>query len=87
MAQLDRPNYTARAGSDSTAGAFDPGLRERGADTVEDAKAASREPFTACSDVADTFGEALDRSIRTRPYATLAAAAGIGFLFGACWRR
>jgi hypothetical protein len=34
--------------------------------------------MTAFSDVADTFGDALNDSLLRRPYATLAGAAGIG---------
>jgi hypothetical protein len=41
----------------------------------------------AFRDVADTFGDAMEDSLRRRPYATLAVVAGIGFLFGAAWRR
>jgi ElaB/YqjD/DUF883 family membrane-anchored ribosome-binding protein len=31
--------------------------------------------------------EAIDESLKQRPYTTLAIAAAIGFLFGATWRR
>ena len=41
----------------------------------------------AFRDVADTFGDAIEDSLKRRPYATLAMVAGIGFLFGAAWRR
>jgi ElaB/YqjD/DUF883 family membrane-anchored ribosome-binding protein len=37
--------------------------------------------------VSDHFVEALDESIKKRPYTTLAIVAGIAFLFGAAWRR
>jgi ElaB/YqjD/DUF883 family membrane-anchored ribosome-binding protein len=61
--------------------------RNRAESVVSDARAKGQEAATAITDVADTFGEAVEESIRTRPYATLAVAAGIGFLFGACWSR
>ena len=58
------------------------------ADSVlSDASATGREAVDAFRDVADTFGDAVEDSLKRRPYATLAIAAGIGFLFGAAWRR
>src|SRR5262245_14049376 len=58
------------------------------ADSVlSDASATGREAVDAFRDVADTFGEAVEDSLKRRPYATLAVVAGIGFLFGAAWRR
>jgi ElaB/YqjD/DUF883 family membrane-anchored ribosome-binding protein len=86
MAQFDTPDYAARGRSESQAGvAAD--LRQRAQDTVEDVKARGRETATAFSEVADTFGDAVEESVRTRPYATLAIAAGVGFLFGCAWSR
>jgi len=38
-------------------------------------------------EVSDHFVDAIDESIKTRPYTTLAIVAGLGFLFGATWRR
>jgi ElaB/YqjD/DUF883 family membrane-anchored ribosome-binding protein len=51
------------------------------------AQESGREAVDAFRDVADTFGDALEDSLKRRPYATLAVAAGIGFLFGVAWRR
>ena len=62
-------------------------VRGRAETMVSDAKQTGKKAATAFSDVADTFGDALDDSIRRRPYATLAIVAGIGFLFGAAWAR
>ena len=62
-------------------------VRGRAEPLVSDAKQTGKEAATAFSDLADTFGDALDDSIRRRPYATLAIVAGIGFLFGAAWAR
>jgi ElaB/YqjD/DUF883 family membrane-anchored ribosome-binding protein len=54
---------------------------------ISGALESGREAVDAFRDVADTFGDALEDSLKRRPYATLAIAAGIGFLFGAAWRR
>ena len=54
---------------------------------VADAQERGREAVGAVREVSDNFVEALDESIKTRPYATLAVVAALGFLFGATWRR
>lgn len=54
---------------------------------VSDAQAKGQEAVGAMREVSDHFVEALDQSIKERPYATLAIAAALGFLFGATWRR
>jgi ElaB/YqjD/DUF883 family membrane-anchored ribosome-binding protein len=54
---------------------------------ISDAQATGKDAVDAFREVADTFGDALDDSLKHRPYATLAMAAGIGFLLGAVWRR
>ena len=54
---------------------------------LSDATETGREAVDAFRDVADTFGDAIEDSLKRRPYATLAMVAGIGFLFGAAWRR
>lgn len=46
-----------------------------------------QEAIDAVRDVADTLGDAIEDSLRRRPYATLAMVAGVAFLFGAAWRR
>ena len=56
-------------------------------DVVADAQEQSREAVDAMREVSDNFVEAIDESIKNRPYATLAIVAGLGFLFGATWRR
>jgi ElaB/YqjD/DUF883 family membrane-anchored ribosome-binding protein len=48
---------------------------------------AVQEAFGAMREVSDNFVDALDQSLRSRPYTTLAIAAGLGFLLGAAWRR
>ncbi len=56
-------------------------------DAVADAQEHSREAVDAMREVSDNFVEAIDKLIKNRPYATLAIVAGLGFLFGATWRR
>src|SRR5262249_10163796 len=72
MAQVKGQAQRAKASVDS---AFSD-VQERGRETVD-----------AFRDVADTFGDAIEDSLKKRPYATLAIVAGLGFLFGAAWRR
>ncbi len=45
------------------------------------------EAVDAVREVGDNMVDAIDVSLKTRPYTTLALALGIGFLFGATWRR
>jgi ElaB/YqjD/DUF883 family membrane-anchored ribosome-binding protein len=54
---------------------------------ISDLQDKGRETVDAFRDVADTFGDAVEDSLKRRPYATLAVVAGIGFLFGAAWKR
>jgi ElaB/YqjD/DUF883 family membrane-anchored ribosome-binding protein len=54
---------------------------------MAEAERKGREAASAVRDVSDHFVEALDESIKTRPYTTLALVAGLAFLFGATWRR
>ncbi len=54
---------------------------------VADAQGKSREAADAVREVSDNFIGAVDESIATRPYTTLAIVAGLGFLLGATWRR
>jgi ElaB/YqjD/DUF883 family membrane-anchored ribosome-binding protein len=72
MAQVKGQARRAKASVDS---AFSD-MQDKGRETVD-----------AFRDVADTFGDAVEDSLKKRPYATLAIVAGLGFLFGAAWRR
>ncbi len=56
-------------------------------DAVSEAEDKGREAVDAVRQVSDHFVEAIDESIKTRPYTTLAIVAGLAFLFGATWRR
>jgi len=46
-----------------------------------------REAMENVREVGDTFAAAVDKSLKQRPYTTLALAVAGGFLFGAIWRR
>jgi|SRR5579863_6979240 len=54
---------------------------------VSDAQDKGREAAEAVHDVSDNFIDAIDESIKARPYTTLALVAGLAFVFGATWRR
>ena len=54
---------------------------------MSDAQDKGREAVGAVREVSDNFIDAIDESIKTRPYTTLAIVAGLGFLFGATYRR
>ena len=56
-------------------------------EALADAGGKGREAVDAVREVGDNLLEAVDESLKTRPYTTLALAAAIGFLFGATWRR
>jgi ElaB/YqjD/DUF883 family membrane-anchored ribosome-binding protein len=56
-------------------------------DLMAGAQDTGREAVGAMREVSDNFVDAIDESIKTRPYTTLAIVAGLGFLFGATWRR
>ena len=46
----------------------------------------AREAGRSMHNVADNFTSALDQSLRDQPMATLAVAAGLGFVLGALWK-
>ena len=54
---------------------------------VSDVGAKGQEAIDAAQEVRDKVIDAIDESLETRPYTTLAVALGIGFLVGAMWRR
>jgi ElaB/YqjD/DUF883 family membrane-anchored ribosome-binding protein len=56
-------------------------------DVVSDARDTGRDAAGAMRDVSDNFVDAIDESLKARPYTTLAIVAGMGFLFGATWWR
>lgn len=56
-------------------------------DALSEAQTKGQDAASAVREVSDHFVDAIDESIKTRPYTTLALVAGIAFLFGATWRR
>jgi ElaB/YqjD/DUF883 family membrane-anchored ribosome-binding protein len=54
---------------------------------VSDVQDKGMDAVGAVREVGDNVVDAIDESLKRRPYTTLALAAGIGFLFGAIWRR
>jgi ElaB/YqjD/DUF883 family membrane-anchored ribosome-binding protein len=54
---------------------------------VSDAAAKGHDAVDAVREVGDRMRNAVDESLRRRPYTTLALAVAIGFFFGATWRR
>lgn len=56
-------------------------------DALADAQDKGRDAASAVREVSDHFADALDESLKTRPYTTLAIVAGLAFLLGAAWRR
>jgi ElaB/YqjD/DUF883 family membrane-anchored ribosome-binding protein len=60
---------------------------EKGQQALNYAGRKGQEAMHHVRDVGDTLAGALEKSVTTRPYATLALAIGLGFFFGATWRR
>ena len=54
---------------------------------MSDARVKGMEAVDAVREVGDNMVDAIDELLKKRPYTTLALAVGIGFLFGATWRR
>jgi ElaB/YqjD/DUF883 family membrane-anchored ribosome-binding protein len=52
-----------------------------------DAGEKGREAISAVREVGGNVVDAVDKSLKQRPYTALALAVGLGFLFGAIWRR
>jgi len=56
-------------------------------EAVTGAQDKGRDAASAVREVSDHFADALDESLKTRPYTTLVLVAGLAFLFGMTWRR
>ena len=54
---------------------------------ISDAGEKGREAIGAVREVGDNVVDAVDKSLKQRPYTALVLAVGLGFLFGAIWRR
>jgi ElaB/YqjD/DUF883 family membrane-anchored ribosome-binding protein len=89
-------------GGAPTAAAPKDDLASKGAEVFRDARAGVESMISDAGDyagkkgkeamdnvrgVGDTLAVAIEKSVRTRPYTTLALAVAAGFLFGATWRR
>ncbi len=60
---------------------------EKGQQALKYAGQKGQEAMDNVREVRDTLAVAVDKSVTNRPYTTLALAVGLGFLFGAIWRR
>jgi ElaB/YqjD/DUF883 family membrane-anchored ribosome-binding protein len=60
---------------------------EKGQQALKYASNKGQEAMENVRGVGDTFAVAIEKSVTTRPYTTLALALAAGFLFGATWRR
>jgi ElaB/YqjD/DUF883 family membrane-anchored ribosome-binding protein len=56
-------------------------------EVVSDAQERGSDAIDSIRDVSDGLMDAVDDSMRQRPYTTLALAIGLGFLVGATWRK
>jgi ElaB/YqjD/DUF883 family membrane-anchored ribosome-binding protein len=54
---------------------------------VSDAQDKGREAVEAVSEVRDNVAVAIDKSLKKRPYTTLALTLAFGFVLGAMWAR
>lgn len=62
-------------------------FRGRLDDVLSDAGAKGLDAIGGLRDSADTLLDSLEDAVRKRPISTLGVALGVGFLFGATWRR
>jgi ElaB/YqjD/DUF883 family membrane-anchored ribosome-binding protein len=89
MSNPARSGHATRpaASADEIGGAAFRDARASVEEAMADVSERGREALQGVREVRDTFASALLESVETRPYATLAVVAGIGFLAGAIWRR
>jgi ElaB/YqjD/DUF883 family membrane-anchored ribosome-binding protein len=62
-------------------------VRDSAAGVISDVRDQGKEAVEAVAEVRDNMATAIDRSLKDRPYTTLALAVGFGFLLGALWAR
>jgi ElaB/YqjD/DUF883 family membrane-anchored ribosome-binding protein len=60
---------------------------EKGQQALHYAGQKGQEAMDGVREAGDTLAAAVEKSVTKRPYITLALALGLGFLFGAIWRR
>ena len=56
-------------------------------DVISDAEEKGHNAASAAGEVGDHMANVIDETLKQRPYTMLAIVAGLGFLFGATWRR
>lgn len=89
---MSNTSRTARHAMDEAKGAARDGATWRKAKSnvdgvLDEAQDKGLEAVGAVREVGDDLVDALDASLKKRPYTTLGLALGIGFLLGAAWRR
>jgi ElaB/YqjD/DUF883 family membrane-anchored ribosome-binding protein len=77
--RIERPRTMATATRANVRGAV--------GGVISDVRDQGKEAVEAVADVRDNMATAIDRSLKDRPYTTLALAVGVGFLLGALWAR
>jgi len=88
LAKSGRGGFNMTPPMTMAAHAIEHAVAKSGVDGVlSDAQDMGMEAVGAVREVGDNVVDAIDESLKKRPYTTLALAAGIGFLFGATWRR
>jgi ElaB/YqjD/DUF883 family membrane-anchored ribosome-binding protein len=60
---------------------------DKGQQALNYAGQKGQEAMDNVREVGDTLAVAIEKSVTKRPFTTLALALGLGFLFGATWRR
>jgi ElaB/YqjD/DUF883 family membrane-anchored ribosome-binding protein len=60
---------------------------DKGQQALNYAGQKGQEAMNNVREVGDTLAVAIEKSVAKRPFTTLALAVGLGFLFGATWRR
>src|SRR5579863_6709154 len=60
---------------------------DRGQQALNYAGQQGQQAMDNVREVGDTLAVAIEKSVTKRPYVTLALAVGLGFMFGAAWRR
>jgi len=82
--QISSLTSTASGDAGDEAGAQLRQIREKIDELVS---ATGREAADAVRAATDNLSDSLEKALRERPFTTLAMAVGLGFIFGATWRR
>jgi ElaB/YqjD/DUF883 family membrane-anchored ribosome-binding protein len=62
-------------------------MMKNGSEAASQAQGSGLEALEGVREVRDNLAGAIDKSLATRPYTTLALAIAIGFILGAAWSR